>query len=85
MPLNKVFFRNAERMFRITIGIFPLWTIFTTSNRSWAETIICPKNAFMVAENAIRLFKDFVEALFDTATLAALGEPASLDLVRSDI
>jgi predicted nucleotidyltransferase component of viral defense system len=52
---------------------------------SWVETIICPKNAFMVAENAIRLFKDFVEALFDTATLAALGERRSLDLVQSDL
>lgn len=56
---------------------------------SWVKTIICPKNAFIVATNAIRLFKEFIETLFDPATLAGLGEPravvASPQLVRPSL
>jgi len=49
---------------------------------SWLQTIICPKNALIVASNAIKLFRDFIETLFDTVTLGAMGEPLAVSAVR---
>jgi hypothetical protein len=49
---------------------------------SWLQTIICPKNALIVASNAIKLFRDFIETLFDTATLAAMGEPLGVGAIQ---
>ncbi len=47
---------------------------FSTIEGAWNETIICPKNAILLATNAVRLFREFVNALFDAPTLEALGE-----------
>lgn len=46
---------------------------FETVNKSWLKTIICPKNSIIAATNAVALFKDFVDALFNPETLATLG------------
>lgn len=37
---------------------------FTSVERDWLATIVCPRNALILARNAIQLFRDFVEALF---------------------
>jgi predicted nucleotidyltransferase component of viral defense system len=50
---------------------------FATIEKSWSETIVCPRNALVVAANAVRLFREFVTALFDSPTLEALGERAT--------
>lgn len=49
---------------------------------TWSETIICPSRTFLVARNAIRLFRDFVDALFDPELLAALGTSTASKLAR---
>jgi predicted nucleotidyltransferase component of viral defense system len=46
---------------------------FSEIEASWTKTVICPATAIMVAGNAISLFKDFVRALFDQATLQVIG------------
>src|SRR5262249_44728688 len=38
---------------------------FQTIEEQWLSTIICPAAAFIVAANAIALFKDFIVALFE--------------------
>lgn len=46
---------------------------FQDVETNWIKTIICPKAAFVTAANAIRLFKDFVTALFEPGLLQELG------------
>ena len=46
---------------------------FATVQQNWAETIICPPRAAIVAVNAVRLFRDFVTAVFDPEFLQQLG------------
>lgn len=46
---------------------------FETIGRSWLKTIICPRNSVIAAANAIALFKDFINALFDPDILDAIG------------
>lgn len=47
---------------------------FSAITGTWNETIVCPKNALLLATNAVLFFRDFVNALFDAPTLEALGE-----------
>jgi predicted nucleotidyltransferase component of viral defense system len=46
---------------------------FNTVEQSWLDTIICPTTALIVAANAITLFKDFINALFDLMLLQSVG------------
>jgi len=46
---------------------------FKTIEQSWSDSIVCPKNAIILVGNAITLFRDFVEALFEPSTLQTLG------------
>jgi predicted nucleotidyltransferase component of viral defense system len=46
---------------------------FTNVEQSWLETIICPATALIVVANAIALFKDFINALFDLLLLQSVG------------
>ena len=46
---------------------------FLDLERNWLKTIICPSNTIIVAANAIKLFKDFVRALFQPEVLRATG------------
>ena len=39
---------------------------------NWGESIVCPKNALIVVGNAIKLFRDFIEALFTPSMLSKL-------------
>jgi hypothetical protein len=41
-----------------------LWGITQDFNSHWQETIVCPTNAIIVAANAITLFQQFINALF---------------------
>jgi predicted nucleotidyltransferase component of viral defense system len=46
---------------------------FTAIMKGWFETIICPSQSKIAASNAVGLFKDFVNAIFDPQLLEALG------------
>lgn len=46
---------------------------FSQVEKHWVKTIITPKNAVMMATNAIQLFKDFIHALFEPEVLHSLG------------
>lgn len=46
---------------------------FASIEASWLSTIICPQASFIVAANAITLFKQFIEAVFDPEVLASIG------------
>jgi predicted nucleotidyltransferase component of viral defense system len=46
---------------------------FDIIERSWLETIICPKASLIVAANAITLFRQFIDALFDPELLKTMG------------
>ncbi len=46
---------------------------FANIETSWPETIICPKASLIVAANAITLFRQFIDAIFDPAFLASIG------------
>ena len=46
---------------------------FSTIASSWLKSIVCPTNSIIVAANAITLFRDFVDALFDPEILEAIG------------
>lgn len=46
---------------------------FQIIERDWVSTIVCPRNVLILAANAIKLFRDFVEALFAAPALAAAG------------
>jgi Nucleotidyl transferase AbiEii toxin, Type IV TA system len=48
---------------------------FDTIEGSWLQTIICPIDGFIIAANAIALFRDFIAALFEPEILGAIGEP----------
>lgn len=50
---------------------------FSDIERNWLKTIVCPSNAIIVAANAIKLFKDFVRALFQPGILRATGVAAT--------
>jgi predicted nucleotidyltransferase component of viral defense system len=51
---------------------------FKTVEQGWGESIICPKNAIILAGNAITLFRDFIEALFTPSGLQVLGFAAGI-------
>jgi predicted nucleotidyltransferase component of viral defense system len=46
---------------------------FTTIERDWLRTIVCPSTSLIMAANAIALFRDFITALFDPDILRAIG------------
>ena len=46
---------------------------FTSVEKDWLTTIICPATSIILSVNAIALFKDFVQALFDPAIFEAIG------------
>ncbi len=50
---------------------------FAAITPTWAQTIICPSRSLIIAANAIQLFREFVEALFDPEILEALGTSLS--------
>jgi predicted nucleotidyltransferase component of viral defense system len=50
---------------------------FDQVKHNWLKTIICPATSIIVATNAIALFRDFVNALFDPAILQAVGASAA--------
>jgi len=50
---------------------------FDTVEQDWSRTIICSSTAAIVAINAIALFKEFVQALFDPDVLQAIGAAVS--------
>jgi hypothetical protein len=51
---------------------------FVRAEEHWLKTIVCPTTSILLADNAIALFKNFVEALFDPAILEAVGAPLTL-------
>jgi len=53
---------------------------FDQIERNWLATIICPSTSIVVAADAIALFRDFVNALFDPAILQAVGASISTGL-----
>jgi predicted nucleotidyltransferase component of viral defense system len=46
---------------------------FQIVEHDWLSSIICPINAVIVFINAVALFRQFIEALFQPQTLAGLG------------
>ncbi len=46
---------------------------FEDVSSTWDKTIICSTSALMVASNAIGLFKNFIQALFQPEILSAIG------------
>lgn len=46
---------------------------FANIEANWLATIICPKASLILAVNAIALFRQFVEALFDPEVLKTIG------------
>jgi hypothetical protein len=46
---------------------------FDSIERTWLETIICPKASLIVAANAITLFRQLIDALFDPELLKTMG------------
>lgn len=46
---------------------------FRDVESNWGKAVICPKIVFVTAANAIRLFRDFVTALFEPGLLQELG------------
>jgi predicted nucleotidyltransferase component of viral defense system len=46
---------------------------FANIDANWLATIICPKASFIIAANAITIFKQFIEAIFDPEVLASMG------------
>jgi len=46
---------------------------FRAVEQDWLTTIVCPTNAMILFLNAVELFRQFVETLFQPATLTALG------------
>ncbi len=46
---------------------------FEPIERDWLSTIICPSTSLFAASQAIVLFKEFINALFDPAILQELG------------
>ena len=48
-------------------------TKFNQIEDTWNATIISPSSSLILAKNAILLFKDFINALFDIELLKALG------------
>jgi predicted nucleotidyltransferase component of viral defense system len=54
---------------------------FASVESSWNSTIICPKASFILAVNAIDLFRQFVEALFDPEIFRAMGVSISQKLL----
>lgn len=53
---------------------------FSTMEDSWVATIICPKSSMIIASNAITLFKQFIDALFDPELLKSIGVSISQQL-----
>ena len=52
---------------------------FESAGKHWIKTIICSANARIIFSNAITLFKDFVNVLFQPETLEAIGiSPSNL-------
>ena len=46
---------------------------FEIIQNSWRTTIVCPRKSMIVAVNAIKVFREFIVALFDPEILEALG------------
>jgi predicted nucleotidyltransferase component of viral defense system len=46
---------------------------FISVEKDWLNTIVCPATSIILAVNAIALFKDFVQALYDPAIFEAIG------------
>ncbi len=46
---------------------------FQSIEDTWLQTIICPVNSLVLAANAIKLFRDFVSALFEPKIVNAIG------------
>lgn len=46
---------------------------FANIEASWFSTIICPQSSIIIAANAITLFKQFIEAIFDPEVLTSMG------------
>lgn len=47
---------------------------FATVEKTWLETIVCPSNAVIAFVNAIALFKQFINALFEPDIATAIGQ-----------
>lgn len=68
--LRKTLFKGIPRAGRDNLIVDEK---FQAVEQNWLASIICPTNAMIVFLNAVVLFRQFVEALFQPATLAALG------------
>ena len=53
---------------------------FTNIETNWLATIICPKTSFIIATNAIAIFRQFIEDIFNPEILASMGIPISQQL-----
>lgn len=58
---------------------------FKTVQEHWPKTIVCPANASMIAVNAIQLFTDFVNVLFDPVFLESIGVSAIPGITHYDV
>lgn len=56
---------------------------FNIVSESWDKSIICPMNSMIAAENAIVLFKEFIQALFAPEILQAIGATVASGLIPS--
>ena len=55
---------------------------FERMERDWFKTIVCPSTSIISAANAITLFKDFINALFDPVILQSLGTPIATGILH---
>ena len=68
--LRKTLFKGIPRAGRDNLIVDEK---FHAIEQHWLTSIVCPANAMIVFLNAVELFRQFVEVLFQPATLAALG------------